>query len=105
MNLWNVYLLSLLTICSLGFWLTRRWWHWATRLAACIALAIPLALPATVGDTAERAPAWVIALFEFAFGSEEAARAAALPLAAGVAVALLSFGVFVFVRRDRKPAA
>ncbi|NNC54160.1 MAG: hypothetical protein HKO07_00405 [Pseudomonadales bacterium] len=105
MSVWNVYLLSLLALCVLLFWLTRRWWHWATRLAALAAISAPLLLPVAVGDTSERAPAWVIAVFESAFGSEAVARAALLPLVAVMVVALLSFAVFIFVRRERAPTA
>ncbi|MGB5326501.1 MAG: hypothetical protein WBN40_13925 [Pseudomonadales bacterium] len=101
MNPWTVYLLALATLGLLAFWLSRRWLHWSTRLVALAVFIVPLLVPVTVTENADRAPAWIVATFEYLFGSEAEAQRAALPLAAVGVAALLAFAVFLFVRRGR----
>lgn len=105
MNAWTIYWIALVVLCLLALWLLRRHFHWSTRLAAVLVVAVPLLVPVTVSDTEQRAPAWVVFAFESLFGSAAEAQRVAMPLAAAAVLAVIAFGVLLFVRRGRGKTA
>ena len=95
MNGWTVYALAVVT-SLVGFsYLIRRLGPLSWRLLVILILGFMLLTPAAVPETSNLAPAWLVALFEAVFGSQQLAINALRPLSVGL--------VAFFAKKATKP--
>lgn len=109
---WLIYLIATALFVGLGSWLLHRsltkiFSIWITVIPA-LALLVIFITPVGVPDTSEMAPAWLVFLYESAFGEPERAQRALKPLSWSVLVATCVFlsGYLVYrLTRKRQGAS
>ena len=99
MNGWAVYALAVVTSLVVFSYLIRRLGPLSWRLLVILVLGFVLLTPAAVPETSNRAPAWLVALFEAVFGSQQLAINALLPLSVGLVAFFAALVVLLFIRR------
>jgi len=81
---WIIYFFASTLFVGLGFWLLHRWITrafsiWVTIVPAIVFLIIFIT-PVGVPETTQLAPAWLVVIYETAFGKPEMAQRALKPL-------------------------
>ncbi len=102
MNGWAVYALAVVTSLVAFSYLIRRLGPLSWRLLVILVLGFVLLTPAAVPETSNLAPAWLVALFEAVFGSQQLAINALLPLSVGLVAFFAALVVLLFIRRRRR---
>lgn len=110
---WLIYYIATALFIGLGSWLlhrslTKTFSIWVTVIPA-LALLVIFITPVGVPDTSELAPAWLVFLYESAFGEPERAQRALKPLYWSVllcaGVVLSGFLVHRFTRRPQRASS
>ena len=103
MTAWTIYLLSTAVMVVVLYFASRHWPMRWLRVLFLLLLSLLLITPVGVTGSEALAPAWLVVVFEYLFGSAQQAIDAARPIAMAFALfAIIVTAILLLATRHKK---